>query len=83
MKQYTACLKEHAKQHHLCSEDSKAYLKCRMEAGLMKKDEMEDLGYKDGEVVKGVEGGRKEEGGFRAGKHIERKEKGWFGWGAG
>lgn len=43
---YLACLKEHSNKHHVCKELSKEYLACRMDKGLMEREDLDELGYK-------------------------------------
>jgi len=47
MTKYMDCLKNNSKVTENCREESKAYLNCRMEKNLMKKEPWKLLGYKD------------------------------------
>ncbi|GAQ82352.1 hypothetical protein KFL_001090010 [Klebsormidium nitens] len=48
MAAYMACLKEHGSQSEPCRELSKTYLQCRMERNLMAKQDLEELGFREG-----------------------------------
>lgn len=53
MTTYLQCLKEHKADHHECRDLSKTYLQCRMDNGLMRKENMDSLGFGDkGEYVR-------------------------------
>ncbi|KAI8809063.1 hypothetical protein BJ742DRAFT_771514 [Cladochytrium replicatum] len=55
---YFACLKQNAADHAQCKEFSKAYLACRMDRGLMDKEDFSRIGYGDdenGKVAPNVE----------------------------
>jgi hypothetical protein len=77
MQLYLECLDTHKSRHHECQLESKSYLTCRMEQGLMSKENLDQLGY--GNKVEGAReyGKEKEKAGFIAGKHIHKKNK-WF-----
>ncbi|ORZ31176.1 hypothetical protein BCR44DRAFT_1442911 [Catenaria anguillulae PL171] len=47
VQKYLKCLKESKASNMSCRELSKAYLECRMQRGLMAKDEMQNLGFHD------------------------------------
>lgn len=47
MVDYLKCLKFHKLNNESCREFSKEYLKCRMDKGLMAKDDWKNLGYED------------------------------------
>ncbi|CAO3676221.1 unnamed protein product [Rhizopus stolonifer] len=47
IKDYIKCLKENKNNNGLCRQFSKAYLQCRMDNGLMDKDDMNNLGFAD------------------------------------
>ena len=90
MKVYLQCLRKHNNEHNLCVSESKSYLHCRMNEGLMARQELEELGFgKEGEdrTRGGFQDseGEKEKGGFVAGKHIKERKKGgrWGFWGGG
>ena len=86
---YLACLKAApdggAPQSTLCKEGGKAYLLCRMEKDLMKKEGLENLGFgtKEEATVEGkgsgqsLEGGKEKEG-FVSGKHMKKQKDGWL-----
>mmetsp|Transcript_16847 Transcript_16847/g.31918 ORF Transcript_16847/g.31918 Transcript_16847/m.31918 type:complete len:106 (-) Transcript_16847:355-672(-) len=42
---YLKCLKEKDGAHYECRDVAQRYLQCRMDAGLMEKEEMSKLGY--------------------------------------
>jgi len=44
---YMICLAENDNKNSLCRENSKRYLECRMNKGLMAKEEWSKLGYSD------------------------------------
>lgn len=50
MQEYMACMKAHRSESGKCRHLTRQYLECRMEKGLMEKDEMSNLGFRDGEV---------------------------------
>ncbi|KYQ99972.1 hypothetical protein DLAC_03562 [Tieghemostelium lacteum] len=45
MGDYLKCLQQNNSQSRYCVEFTKAYLKCRMDNGLMAKEEMENFGF--------------------------------------
>ncbi|KAL1927032.1 hypothetical protein VTP01DRAFT_5362 [Rhizomucor pusillus] len=47
MLDYVKCLKENKNNNGACREKSRAYLQCRMDKGLMAKDDMRNLGFAD------------------------------------
>ncbi|GAA96129.1 uncharacterized protein L969DRAFT_83996 [Mixia osmundae IAM 14324] len=47
MKEYLKCLKTHKNENSKCRHLSKSYLNCRMEHGLMERDEWENFGLQD------------------------------------
>lgn len=49
MLKYFGCLRENRDDNSACREESKSYLACRMDNGLMAKDSWEKLGYSTGE----------------------------------
>mmetsp|Transcript_19885 Transcript_19885/g.37076 ORF Transcript_19885/g.37076 Transcript_19885/m.37076 type:complete len:112 (-) Transcript_19885:175-510(-) len=81
LKSYLSCLKSHSNEHSKCREGSKEYLKCRMSNGLMKEEELDDLGYKN-KVIRDENEGEaeraKETKGFVAGKHIKSRKQSWL-----
>lgn len=48
MHRYMTCLRRTDMENANCRDLSKAYLKCRMDNGLMAKEEWKALGYEDG-----------------------------------
>eukprot|EP01083_Nonionella_stella_P057531 150977_1 len=87
MTTYLSCLnsREAKSQHHKCRNLSKLYLECRMEAQLMAKEDLNDLGYSVEATVDGAEeyDKSKERMGYIAGKHIDKRTIGktkdsWF-----
>lgn len=86
---YAECLRKHQKQAGMCREEVRTYLRCRMEAGLMAREEMGRLGMgveKDG-VGGGGKSGEKvddrseEEGGFTSGMRLAKRKKERYGGG--
>uniref|UniRef100_A0A0N4ZX62 CHCH domain-containing protein n=1 Tax=Parastrongyloides trichosuri TaxID=131310 RepID=A0A0N4ZX62_PARTI len=49
MLKYMVCLNEHKHKNSECRNQAKDYFACRMEKGLMDKDEWNTLGYKEEE----------------------------------
>lgn len=47
MLNYFGCLREHRDDNSKCREESKAYLNCRMENGLMAKESWKKLGFQE------------------------------------
>lgn len=80
MQRYLDCLQAHKDVHHQCRDLSRQYLECRMERGLMSRENLDDMGYGDDKRVEGAQeyDKAKERGGFTAGKHISSQEKWWF-----
>jgi cytochrome c oxidase assembly protein subunit 19 len=80
MEVYVKCMKENRDAHYKCRDLSRQYLQCRMDRGLMSKENLDDMGYsEDQKVVEAREyDGRKEREGFVAGKHIQKQSKWWF-----
>ncbi|TYZ65470.1 hypothetical protein PybrP1_005034 [[Pythium] brassicae (nom. inval.)] len=74
MKDFLACMREHRGSHIDCKHLSKSYLQCRMDKGLMKEEELENLGFHAEGMRKSrkptVEG-RKEGEGFVAGLGVK------------
>lgn len=52
MLKYMLCLHENKNKNSLCREQSRDYLACRMEKGLMAQEEWDKLGYSDLETPK-------------------------------
>lgn len=69
MTEFLTCIKSNKGDHFPCKNLSKAYLRCRMDSGLMKDEDLNTLGY--GETAtyerKDATEGHKEKGGFIAG----------------
>lgn len=80
MQAYLDCLQTNKDVHHKCRDLSREYLECRMERGLMSKENLDNLGYGQDQVVEGAReyDKQKEKAGFTAGKHISAQEKWWF-----
>ena len=80
MELYLRCLEQHKDVHHECREMSREYLQCRMDHGLMSKENLDQMGYGDkGRVVGAKEYDlSKEKAGFVAGKHISKEAKWWW-----
>ena len=75
---YLSCLSDHKDDQHFCREHSKQYLACRMEKGLMKKEDLSTLGFGDNGEYERVQtdyGNSKEAKGFVAGAGIEKGKK--------
>uniref|UniRef100_A0AC34QZ92 CHCH domain-containing protein n=1 Tax=Panagrolaimus sp. JU765 TaxID=591449 RepID=A0AC34QZ92_9BILA len=49
MLKYMICLKEHRSRNEQCRDKAKDYFQCRMNSGLMDKDDFSKLGYKNDE----------------------------------
>ncbi|KAI8096393.1 putative metal ion transporter [Halteromyces radiatus] len=47
MQEYIKCLRANKNNNGACRPLSKAYLQCRMDKGLMDKDDMKNLGFAD------------------------------------
>ena len=47
LSRYMLCLKETGQKNNLCREQARDYLGCRMDKGLMAKEEWPKLGYAD------------------------------------
>eukprot|EP00553_Chaetoceros_curvisetus_P004248 CAMPEP_0204630260 /NCGR_PEP_ID=MMETSP0717-20131115/20011_1 /ASSEMBLY_ACC=CAM_ASM_000666 /TAXON_ID=230516 /ORGANISM="Chaetoceros curvisetus" /LENGTH=114 /DNA_ID=CAMNT_0051647451 /DNA_START=11 /DNA_END=355 /DNA_ORIENTATION=- len=80
MESYLQCLKDEKQQHHKCRELSKGYLQCRMDAQLMAKEDLNDMGYSNEATVESAKeyDKSKEKEGYIAGKHIETRTFSWF-----
>ncbi|EFA82152.1 hypothetical protein PPL_04572 [Heterostelium album PN500] len=55
MNAYLKCLAENKNQSRQCAELSKFYLQCRMDKGLMAREEIENFGYEEIQKSKIVE----------------------------
>jgi len=51
MRAYLSCMKEQGDAHHLCRDQSKSYLSCRMERGLMAQEDLDTMGFGPGSQV--------------------------------
>eukprot|EP01084_Bolivina_argentea_P270943 460839_1 len=82
--EFMGCIKTHNNSHEPCKALSRSYLQCRMDCGLMQKENLDMLGLKaEGEVndnqprVKAYEaqnkGKRKEAEGFVAGTFVKTR----------
>lgn len=80
MQDYVDCLQQHNDAHYQCRDLSRAYLECRMQVGLMARENMADLGYRDDTVVRNAReyDHAKEKAGYVAGKHIAKESKWWW-----
>jgi cytochrome c oxidase assembly protein subunit 19 len=47
MKAYLKCLSDNKSDHHGCRDLSQSYLQCRMDRDLMRKEDMNELGFGD------------------------------------
>ncbi|KAL1924553.1 uncharacterized protein VTP21DRAFT_4207 [Calcarisporiella thermophila] len=61
VKKYLLCLRQNKNDNGVCRELSRAYLECRMERGLMEKDDWVNLGF--GQEAKAREGEKGEKAG--------------------
>jgi len=80
MQEYLGCLNQEKSTHYKCRELSRGYLQCRMDADLMAKEDLDELGFGENADVQGIpesHEGVKAAKGFVAGKHIEKPKK-WF-----
>eukprot|EP00698_Gefionella_okellyi_P017065 TRINITY_DN4947_c0_g1_i1.p2 TRINITY_DN4947_c0_g1~~TRINITY_DN4947_c0_g1_i1.p2 ORF type:complete len:116 (+),score=16.37 TRINITY_DN4947_c0_g1_i1:114-461(+) len=76
--EYLACLKRNGNESIACKEQSKAFLVCRTETGLMAKEDLEALGLdkkRETEFVREPVTERKEARGFVAGATLRRKSQ--------
>ncbi|KAJ8614456.1 hypothetical protein CTAYLR_000823 [Chrysophaeum taylorii] len=76
---FLACMKEHGSEHINCKPLSKQYLQCRMDRGLMARDDLAKVGFgdddtKDTRGSRVVTEGQRESAGFVAGLHIEERK---------
>lgn len=72
--EFLACLKTHGNEHINCKAISKRYLECRMNKGLMARDDLKNVGFSDDDAPPRVSTeGQRESAGFVAGLHIEQK----------
>ena len=80
MQAYLECLDQADAAHHKCRQQSQEYLQCRMDVGLMAKENLQHLGYSEQATVKGAREYdlAKEKAGFVAGKHIAKESKWWW-----
>lgn len=76
MKDFLACMREHSNSHIECKKLSASYLQCRMDKGLMQREELEKLGFHEEGMKKTWKDqsneGRKEGEGFVAGLGIKK-----------
>lgn len=81
MKKFLTCLKQNGGDHFPCKNESEMYLQCRMDRGLMAKDDLSKLGFgKDASYTR-VEPneGEKEKSGFVAGTGVRASTR-WTIW---
>jgi len=80
MQTYLDCLQEHKDRHNECRDFSREYLQCRMDNGLMSKENLDQMGYGEEQAVKNAKeyDNAKEKAGFIAGTHISKESKWWF-----
>ncbi|PWN21769.1 hypothetical protein BCV69DRAFT_232567, partial [Microstroma glucosiphilum] len=52
MREYMTCLKQNKQDNGKCRHLSRRYLECRMEKGLMERDEMSNLGFHGDEELR-------------------------------
>ena len=74
-REFMACLKAHGNEHIPCKAIGKKYLECRQDKGLMAKEDLSKVGYRDDEASKTrvtIEGKREEQG-FVGGTHIDQR----------
>lgn len=75
---YERCLDEHNKISSHCREEARLYLQCRMERGLMAREEWKKLGLDKDKMEAGVKGSgeeRAEAKGFVAGARSAKRRK--------
>lgn len=79
-KLYSSCLQDSEGAAGKCREIARRYMECRMEAGLMAREDMSSLGLTEdvpsGEVPKGGERRPEERGGFVAGIRTAKRRRG-------
>jgi len=51
MRTYLTCARAHGGAHHLCRDESKAYLQCRMDHNLMTQEDLTTMGFDPAVVV--------------------------------
>ena len=81
MKSFLSCLKSNGGDHFPCKMESQQYLQCRMDCGLMAKEDLAQLGFGGKSEYIRVENneGEKEKKGFIAGTGVAPSSK-WFSW---
>ncbi|PWN38655.1 hypothetical protein IE81DRAFT_274504, partial [Ceraceosorus guamensis] len=55
MREYMKCMRSNSNDNGACRELSKAYLMCRMDKGLMERDSMTNLGFREQEAAERLE----------------------------
>jgi len=87
MEGYLACMKANQSAHASCRDETKKYLECRMEYGLMSREKLANFGLEDkidykasaqAQAVYEEERNRKYEGGFVAGMGRAKGQGGMF-----
>jgi cytochrome c oxidase assembly protein subunit 19 len=80
MQAYVDCLEVNRDVHHKCRDLSRQYLQCRMDRGLMAKEDLDAMGYSPHQAVEGAReyDNAKEKAGFVAGTHISKETKWWW-----
>lgn len=80
MQAYLDCLSANSDQHHRCRDYSRDYLQCRMDAGLMAEENLDQMGFGENQRVHAAKeyDGAKEKAGFVAGKHIQKDNNRWW-----
>eukprot|EP00002_Diphylleia_rotans_P029092 TRINITY_DN589_c0_g1_i2.p1 TRINITY_DN589_c0_g1~~TRINITY_DN589_c0_g1_i2.p1 ORF type:complete len:119 (-),score=23.11 TRINITY_DN589_c0_g1_i2:45-401(-) len=76
MKEYIKCVEQNDNRAYACVHFSREYLQCRMDRGLMEKQELDSLGLKENSVdpTKIVQTERKEDSGFVPGSRRRRQQ---------
>mmetsp|Transcript_20609 Transcript_20609/g.61461 ORF Transcript_20609/g.61461 Transcript_20609/m.61461 type:complete len:120 (-) Transcript_20609:269-628(-) len=75
-KEFLACLKAHGNEHVACRALSQRYIECRMDRGLMARDDLKNVGFgnKAPGAARVVIEGERETKGFVAGTHLEERK---------
>ena len=72
---FLRCLRAQGNEHVACRELSKRYLECRMDRGLMARDDLKNVGFDEAAAARRVViEGERETKGFVAGTHLEERK---------
>ena len=77
MAPFLACLRGHGDAHAACRELSRRYLQCRMDANLMAREDLNDMGFA-GEAALGAKPAPERRGEIVAGLSSAKKAKGFM-----